>query len=319
MKVLIASRFARDAERVLRERFPEVAFLSSGEEDLPRDPEVEACYFGSWRAERLRALLAALPGLRWIHTGATGLDGLLVPELVERDELVVTNSSGVSDVPIAEHVIALILAAAKQLPAHLRAQQRHEWRGGDEGERHAEVRGATLVVVGLGSIGGEIARLAAAVGMRVIGVRRSGRPSPHVERVVAPDRLASVAGEADYLAIACPLTSETRGLVSREVVAALPAHAWVVNIARGAIVDEQALLAALRERRIGGAAIDTWWEEPLPKDTPWWDLENVIVTPHRSWSSPRSQERWTALFAENLRRYRAGEPLLNVVDKRLGY
>jgi phosphoglycerate dehydrogenase-like enzyme len=155
--------------------------------------------------------------------------------------------------------------------------------------------------------------------MRVIGVRRSGGTHPAAERVATPDRLVDVAREADYLVVTSALTPQTRGLVSREVIAAMKPTAWLVNIARGAIVDEDALLEALRAKRIGGAAIDAWWQEPMPEDSPWWGLDNVIVTPHRSYSSPRLPDRTLALFGENLRRFRAGEPLLNVVDKRLGY
>jgi phosphoglycerate dehydrogenase-like enzyme len=136
---------------------------------------------------------------------------------------------------------------------------------------------------------------------------------------VPPDRLPEVAREADYVAVTAALTQQTRGLVSREVIAAMKPTAWLVNIARGPIVDEAALFEALRQRRIAGAAIDAWWTEPLPSDSPWWGLDNVIVTPHRSNSSPLLRERSLEFFGENLRRYERGEPLLNVVDKKLGY
>src|SRR5204862_6320699 len=175
-------------------------------------------------------------------------------------------------------------------------------------------------VCGMGSVGGEIARVASAVGMRVSGVRRKAGPSePGVERVVAADRLAEVVGEADYLAIAAPLTSATRGAISREVISRMKPTAWIMNIARGAIVDEPAMIDALQAKRIGGAALDVFTTEPLPKDSPLWRLDNVIVTPHHSGSSPRAGERTLALFAENLRRYKSGEPLINRVDFEAGY
>jgi len=192
-----------------------------------------------------------------------------------------------------------------------------------------------MVVVGLGSIGGEVARLASAFGMRVVGVRRRVMSSdarvdgltrlagavglPGVAAVVPPERLADVAADADFLVVAAPLTPATRGLVSREVIARMRPTAWIVNIARGAVVDETALLEALRGGRIAGAAIDAWWTEPLPPESEWWDLPNVIATPHVSHSSPRVRERTLELFLENLRRWKAGEPLLNVVDLEAGY
>jgi phosphoglycerate dehydrogenase-like enzyme len=260
--------------------------------------------------DRASALLAALPTLRWYHTLAAGVDRLL-PAFEGRDDLVLTNNSGSYDASIAEHVIASIFAAAKHLPRSFAAQQKREWH---DDPHNAELRDATLVVVGMGSIGGEVARLARAVGMRVVGVRRRAG-----DGAVGVDRLAEVAAEADYLAVCAPLTEATRGLVGAEVIARLKPTAWVINIARGPIVDEAALLAACREGRIGGAALDAWWTEPLPADSEWWSLPNVIVTPHSSYSSPNIRERSLALIVENVRRFKAGESLLNVVDKRAGY
>jgi phosphoglycerate dehydrogenase-like enzyme len=236
--------------------------------------------------------------------------------------VLLTNNSGAYDVPIAEQVIAMIFAAAKRLPEHLAAQGRREWQ---REVPHAEVRDATLVILGLGSIGGELARLAGGVGMRVIGVRRDptrrnrSRAAPGVDRIVPPDRFVEVAREADYLAVTAALTPQTRGMVSAEVLRALRPTAWVINIARGPIVDEAALAAALQEKRIGGAALDVFETEPLPAASPLWSLENVILTPHVSNSSPMVRERSLALVAENVRRFKAGEPLLNVVDRAVGY
>ncbi len=315
MRVAIATRFGGDPDDFVR-RFPDVEFVVVPDgAPVPPLLDVEAC-IGGPNPERFRAVIAAAPRLRWFHTVSAGVDRLAVAELA-KDGLVLTNNSGSYDIPIAEFVLATIFAAAKRLSAHLRAQREHRWVR--DPQEHAELRDTVLVVLGLGRIGNELGRLARALGMRVIGVRRHARPSEHAERVVAPDRLAEVAREADYLAVTAPLTVETRGLVSREVIAAMKRTAWLVNIARGPIVDEVALLEALRARSIGGAAIDAWWQEPLPADSPWWDLDNVIVTPHHSNSSPLLRERTLALFAENLRRFQRGEPLLNVVDKRLGY
>jgi phosphoglycerate dehydrogenase-like enzyme len=272
--------------------------------------------FGGFQAGRVRALLVAAPKLRWIHTFSAGVDRQ-VPELAGRDDVLLTNNTGAYDAPIAEHVIAMIFAAAKRLPEHLAAQARGEWH---REVPHTEVRDATLVILGMGSIGTELARIAAGVGMRVIGVRRdASRPAPGVERVVPPERFAEVVPEADFLAVTAALTPKTKGLVSAEVIRLLRPSAWVVNIARGPIIDEAALIAALRERRIGGAALDVFDTEPLPADSPLWKLDNAILTPHVSNSSPRVIERSLALVVENVRRFKAGEPLLNVVDRAAGY
>lgn len=268
-------------------------------------------------AERARALLLAAPGIRWLHTISAGVERLLIPEITGRPDLVLTNNTGAYDVPIAEHVVAMLFAASKRVPSHLAAQGRHEWKR-DPG--HTELRDATLVILGLGSIGSELARLASGLGMRVLGVRRDvSRLVPGVERIVPPEQLGDLAAEADYLAITSALTPSTRGLVSAEVIARLRPAAWIVNIARGAIIDESALIAALREHRIGGAALDVFSVEPLPPDSALWDLDNVIVTPHVSGSSPRVRARSLALVVENVRRFKAGEPLLNVVDPAVGY
>ena len=272
---------------------------------------------GSGNAERIAAILAVAPNVRWVHTFSAGVDQLVATGLIRRPGVVFTNNSGSYDVPIAEHVMAMLFAIARGSPAYFARQAKGEW---SRGVPHTELRDATLVVLGLGSIGGELARLASGVGMRVIGVRRNAsRPVPGVDRVVSPDRLVEVAREADYLAVTAALTPLTQGMVSAEVLAALKPTAWVVNIARGPIVDEAALLAALREHRIGGAGLDVFDVEPLPADSPLWTLDNVILTPHVSGNSPRVRERSLALVVENVRRFKSGEPLLNVVDKDAGY
>ena len=273
--------------------------------------------FGGFTTDRIRTILAGMPRLRWMHTFSAGVDRH-VPELIDRPDVSLTNNTGAYDVPIAEHVVAMIFAAAKRVPEHLAAQGRHEWQ---REVPHAEVRDATLVILGLGSIGTELARLASGVGMRVIGIRRdASRPAPPgVERVVPPHELPRIVREADYLAVTAALTPQTKGLVSRELIGLLKPTAWIVNIARGPIVDETALAEALAERRIGGAALDVFETEPLPASSPLWALENAILTPHVSNSSPRVRARSLALAVENVRRFKAREPLLNLVDRAVGY
>jgi phosphoglycerate dehydrogenase-like enzyme len=296
-------------------RFPEdrvVAITDEGGLDAARDAEVA---FGGNNPKRVRKLLEATPRLRWYQSISAGVENMPLAEMSERG-IVLTNNSGSYDIQIAEHLMAFVFAASRQLHRYRDLQRATEWTE----LPHAELRDATIVVFGMGSIGGEIARLASAVGMRVIGVRRNaGAPGDGVDRVVSPRELGDVVGEADYLAIAAPLTAETRGFVSREVIARMKPTAWIMNIARGGIVDELAMIDALKAGRIAGAALDVFATEPLPKDSPLWKLDNVMITPHNSGSSPRATERTLALFAENLRRYKAGEPLLNRVDFKAGY
>jgi len=303
----------------LRAALPDDRIVAVQGDELGPATDAEAA-FGGFSADRLRTVLAGAPKLRWVHTFSAGVDRH-VPAMASYEHVILTNNSGAFDVPIAEHVIAMIFAAAKRVPEHLAAQGRREWQ---REVPHAEVRDATLVILGMGSIGGELARLAGALGMRVVGVRRDpthrgASPTPSVDRIVPPGLFVEVAREADYLAVTAALTPQTRGMVSAEVLAALKPTAWVINIARGAIVDEAALAAALTERRIGGAALDVFETEPLPAESPLWSLDNAILTPHVSNSSPRVRERSLALVAENVRRYKAGEPLLNQVDRRVGY
>ena len=284
------------------------------ENDLSRAAAAEIAFCGI-SLDRVRKLLAATPKLRWFHTPAAGVDRFLeIPDFRERG-IALTNNSGSYDIQIAEHVLAFVLAASKRLHMYRDLQAKREWKDLE----HDELRERTLVVYGAGSIGGEVARLASAIGMRVIAVRRREGAVPGAQKVVKPDALGDAAAEADYLVVAAPLTPATRGAISREVIARMKKTAWIVNIARGPIIDEAALTDALREGRLGGAGLDTFDKEPLPDDSPLWSMPNVVVTPHASNSSPRVRQRTLALFAENVRRFKAGEPLLNRVDFEAGY
>ncbi len=313
-KIVVWSAFSTSPESVAA-RFPDDRVLGiADEKGLSAAADAEVAFSGN-NPRRVRQLLDATPKLRWYHTVSAGVENMPLPELAQRG-IVLTNNSGSYDIQIAEHLMAFVFAASRQLHRYRDQQRATQWRE----QTHQELRDATIVVFGMGSIGGEIARLASAVGMRVVGVRRKpASPGAGIDRVVAADRLADVVGEADYLAIAAPLTTATRGAISGEVISRMKPTAWIMNIARGAIVDESAMIEALRAKRIAGAALDVFETEPLPPDSPLWKLENVIITPHHSGSSPRAGERTLALFAENLRRYKSGEPLINRVDYEAGY
>jgi phosphoglycerate dehydrogenase-like enzyme len=217
---------------------------------------------------------------------------------------------------MAEMVMALVLAATKRLPEHAFDQRARRW--GRRPKR--ELRGSTVGIVGLGRIGTEVARLCAAFGARVLGLRRAPtEPPPGVERVVGSDGLGELLAESDYVVLTLALNPTSRRLIGRRELELMKPSAILVNVARGDIVDEPELVGALRERRIAYACLDTFQQEPLPADSPLYDLPNVFITPHNSASSPHMEERVIALFLDNLGRLVRGEALLNVVDKRRGY
>jgi phosphoglycerate dehydrogenase-like enzyme len=273
------------------------------------------------------------PGLRWVQLHSAGADHLL-DQPIMRSQVPITTTSGIHATSIAEYVFASMLAYRWRVPYMTHCQRQGEWPSG----RWAlycrpELRGSTLGVVGYGSIGREVGRLGRAFGMKVLALSRSGRraeqgyvvpdtgdPEGTVpDRFYTPGRPAEMLAQCDYVVIALPMTPATVHLIGEAELRAMKPTAYLVNIARGAIVDEKALLRALQEGWIGGAGLDVFEQEPLPADSPLWNLENVLISPHVSGFSPHYDERAAALFGQNLARYLNGEPLLNTIDKNRGY
>ncbi len=294
---------------------------------LMGEPEVLYTYHADFSPEQA-------PRLKWVQLSSAGADHLLGKPIMQSD-IAITTASGIHAVPIAEYVFGSMLAFARRFHLTFPLQQKHEWpKGRWSGLLGVELRGATIGIIGYGSIGREIGRIAKAFGMRVLASKRNpakrddaGYQTPgagdakmqYVDEVFGPDQLQEMVAACDYVVVALPLTPETRGLVSESVINAMKPTAYFVNISRGEVVDEEALIRALREGRIAGAGLDVFWQEPLPPDSPLYDLPNVILTPHISGATVAYNDRATDLFAENLRRYLAGEPLLNLVDKTVGY
>lgn len=258
------------------------------------------------------ALYAGARRLAWLQTMGAGVDAALVPELPPG--VVVTRAPGIFGPWMAEYVLARCLWVTQRIDFYREAQRERRWRADVQPDRLA---GRTLVVVGLGDIGRTVARTAAAAGLRVIGVSRRGRPVAGVARVHRPAALARALRTADFVALVLPLTRTSRGLVGEATLRAMKPTAWLLNLGRGGLVDEAALLAALRERRIGGAVLDVFATEPLPPDHPFWSLDNVAVTPHIS--GPDFPEDLARVFNDNLRRFVAGRRLRHVVDRARGY
>jgi len=305
----------------LAAEFPELNIVQrssyEGVEEYLRDSEV--IFTLSLRPEQF----ALCQKLRWIHSPTAAVHQFQFPQLIESD-VVLTNSTEVHGPVVAEHVIALIFALAKKIPQAAILQQKHVW--GQEPmwiqrPHMREVAGATLGLIGVGSIGRRVAQMASALGMRVIAVREhveKGSPEG-VEKVFAASQIDDLVRQSDYVVLAAPLIAATEKLINAERLAVMKPEACLINVGRGPLVDESALLDALRARRIGGAALDVFDREPLPSDSPLWGLDNLLITPHTAGLTEKLWDRQYEHFSANLRRYFSHVPLQYVVDKRRGY
>jgi phosphoglycerate dehydrogenase-like enzyme len=321
MKLLLPTEFAPMLEpklSALLDPNTQIAWADTNG-NFDSDPSDSEVYF-NWfylKPDTLRKVLAAAPKLRWHQTPSAGVNHILIPEYLERD-IILTNGAGTFSIPIAEFVLTYILYHAKNLSHLLDLRANHAWKKSIQLPIQ-EVSDAALLIIGAGNIGQAIAQRASAFGMRVWGSRRKPEPLPYFEKVVGANEWRSLLPEADYIVLATPLTPETKHLIDESALRSMRSNAYLINIARGAVVDEAALITALKKGWIAGAGLDTFETEPLPPDSPLWSLPNVFVTPHCSGFSPRIADRMIELFLDNLRRYQTGQPLRNVVDKLAGY
>ncbi|MEX0821816.1 MAG: D-2-hydroxyacid dehydrogenase [Rhodothermales bacterium] len=252
--------------------------------------------------------------LSWLQLSSAGADAYVD---VLRDEVVLTAANGVYGVPTSEHAVAMMLAMVRGIPDAVRAAGEKRWQ---RPLQYDELYGRTCGILGLGDIGSSIARRADAFGMRVVALRRRpGNPPDYVDAVYGPDGLYELLQESDHVVNVLPATEATHHLIDAAALAGMKPSAYFYNVGRGTTVDEGALVDALKEGRLAGAGLDVFEEEPLPPESPLWDLPNVVLTPHRGGSSPREEERVADLFLQNLERRANGEDLLNVVDRGLGY
>ena len=249
-----------------------------------------------------------------MQSWAAGPDALLYPEMVA-SAVVCTSCKGNGAIPLAEHALMLMLMLNRDARGWLRAQAAHRW----EHRPHGELNGLTCGIIGLGHAGQDLALKCQAFHMRVLGIRRTPRPTPHVDEVFPHARLHELLSAADFVVVTAPRTPETVGMLGEPQFRVMKPTAYYVCFSRGGIADDGALLRALREGWIAGAGLDAHGEEPLPPESPFWDLPNAIVTPHNGATTPATRQRGIDIFVENLRRYQAGQPLRNVVDKQAGY
>jgi len=297
---------------------------------LPADPEgrldeatigrIEAAFYSNEIYEsRPRSFFSAVrkaPKLRWLQTFNAGVDHPIFAEMLQRG-IRLTTAAGTTAVPIAQSAITGLLMLSRGFPNWLRAQREHRWahvRGGPS--LPLDLAGQTICVLGLGAIGSEIARLAKALGLTVVGIRRSPRKDGDpVDEIHAPSQLATVLPCCQWLAIACPLTPETRRMIDAKMIATLPKGARLMNVGRGEIVDEAALIAALQSGHLAGAYLDVFEKEPLPADSPLWDMPEVICTPHNSGASAGNEGRVREVFVQNVFRWLEDKPLINEVER----
>ena len=270
-----------------------------------------------------REIFEASEKLRWVHSGAAGVGGSLFPEVRESD-VIFTNSAGTHGVPVAEHAMAMMFYFARaldQVEANRRAGRLWDRdRIACSPSPVGELVDSVVCVVGYGGIGREVGRQAKGLGMRVWAVKRTGGEVPkEVDRLFGRDAFIEALAGSDYVVLTVPHTPETDQLIGVDELSAMKESAVLINVARGRIIDEAALIEALSSRALRGAGLDVFWEEPLPSSSPLWELDNVCITPHIGGVSPRFWERETELIIENARRYLAGAPMLNVVNKQAGY
>ena len=281
-------------------------------------PDATVIFAWSLSGKLLRDVFHVAPRVRWVHTRAAGLDNLLFPELVA-SPAVLTNGSGVFSHSLGEFVLASILYFAKDFRRMIRSQMEGRW----DPFNVVEISGQTVGIVGYGDIGRAVATRVRHMGMRVFGMTRRGpllyNADPLVNQIFAPADRISMISQCDYLVVAAPLTADTRGLIGEAEFAAMKPNAVIINVGRGPVIDEAAMIRAVSEKRIKGAALDVFDTEPLPEGHPFYQMENVLLSPHCADHTPDWLDDAMRFFLNNFERYRKREPLLNVVEKQLGY
>jgi D-2-hydroxyacid dehydrogenase (NADP+) len=304
----------------IRERWPEMRVVHLPSYDgIERElPDTDIFVGFSLRAEQL----AHARKLKWLHSTAAGVGQLMYPEM-RRSGIELTNASGVHKVPMAEHILGTLVALARRFPDCVRYQQQSRWAQQqlwDAAARPRELRGQVLLFIGFGAIGREVARVAQPLGMQIRAITRSGKGDAELAEAFLPvTRLHEALPEADFVVLAAPETPETRKMMGAREFALMKPTAYFVNVARGALVDEPALIAALERHAIAGAALDVASQEPLPPESPLWKLDNAFITPHISAVSEHLWTRQTDLLMENLERWFSARELLNRVDLARGY
>ena len=302
----------------IRAAAPHADIIVVKDPDSKNDETLAGCidteiFFGT----DIKDWIKILPDLKWVQVAIAGVDWILDDPDIADSNVSITNASGVHAIPVSEHVLAIMLSFCRNMNVHFKDQMNRKWRHLPE---YRELAGSTIGIIGIGKIGEKIAETAKAFGMKVSGLRRNpGRTSPWVDRMFGPDQLLEMLPECDWVVISAAATKETGGLIGVPEFNAMKKSAYIINIARGALIQEDELIKALREGRIAGAGLDVFEKEPIEESSPFWDFSNVIITPHIAAGTPYYIDRLVDIFCENIRRYYSGEPLTNLVDRKLGY
>lgn len=318
LKILVSFDLPEVNIREIRSVSPEVQVRKESKDSALIDAvgEAEILFTG----EANREMITAAPKLRWIHSWGAGVDRLLSIPKVASGSVILTNSSGIHSIQISEHVIALMLIFTRKLKEFILFQNDGVWHVPDETYIFDELKGKTVGIVGLGSIGSEIAKKAKCFGMTVLATRRTITAKPtFVDELLPSYDLKRLLKESDFVVISAPLTSKTKGMIGAQEFANMKRTAYIINIARGEIIQQNELISALKQKKIAGAGLDVFETEPLQPNSDLWHMKNVIITPHVAGETVHYYERTTKIFCENLRRYINKTPLINVVDKKAGY
>lgn len=304
-----------DPQLAMLSSIPHVAGAELGDLAGPV-ANAEAILHWSGSRDTLRQVFLACPKVRWVHSRNAGIDSLLFPELIE-SPIPLTNGSGVFSQSLGEFALAAILYFAKDFPRMLRNQRTQQWEQFDVDE----IAGQTVGIIGYGDIGRAVATRAKAMGMKVLALKRHAPAAgdPLIDEFYAPPQMLDMLASCDYVVVAAPLTGETRHMVSEAEFAAMKSSAVVINIGRGPVIDQAALVRALTQKRIRGAGLDVFEHEPIPTGDPIWSLDNVLISPHTADHTSIWLDRAMQFFIEQYQRFSKGEPLENVVDKHLGY
>ena len=318
-KIFIAeplyAEYAADAAAVAQGA--ELISFDGNAEHIPDIDQADAVAWYWYPHDRLESMARDAVNLKWLHVGSAGVDWIYKSSIRSRKDLILTDSGPAYDIAIPEYVLAWMLASAKRIPQFIDHQRKHEWIDELQGDLH----GSTVGIIGLGPIGQGVAACCKALGMHTLGYRRRQLPVDNVDEVLTgPEGLERLVRASDYIVLAAALTEGTRHVLGSDQISMMKPTAWVINVARGALIDQDALSRALQEQRIGGACLDVFTKEPLPADSPLWDMPNVLITPHDSHGGGSAlAKRRKDVFIDNLARFVSGEPLKNVVNFEQGY
>ncbi|MCF6095328.1 D-2-hydroxyacid dehydrogenase [Microaerobacter geothermalis] len=316
MNVLFTAKLSQKHQNKLQEQFPQVQFFFFEHMDQALDLLDKAHIVVTYGEDLTEHLVLPLKQLKWVQVISAGLDKMPLSTL-EKKEVWVTNVSGIHAIPMAEYTLGILIQLVRRFPVFYDLQKEKKW---DRSVRVGEIYGKTIGILGTGAIGKEIARRAKAFGMRVLGLNRSGKEVSDVDQMFSRDQIEQLLKESDFVVVITPLTKETRGLIGEKELTAMKPSAYLINIARGEVVDESALIRGLKEKKIAGAVLDVFSEEPLPKSHPFWELENCFITPHVSGRSPYYMERALDIFIKNLDLFlRGNRELINLIPKGRGY